>query len=187
MERIIINLGDCTLNMVHIPGDGKIPGFYVSETPVTMQQYKAMGPKNDPDWASWIEYYESIGNREYEDFTVASALTVENVIDFINNIRQPVFYCLPSREQWLHLAENYYERVKWCFESRYCGICDYDAICWEMTRDNSFGIYCLLGFDRDLEGNRIIKGNNFAMSRKRDNIAFRLVCSEIELQTNNNN
>lgn len=183
MERIIIHLGDCTLTMVHIPSNGVIPGFYVSEIPVTMQQYKALGLKNDPEWDSWIDFYEKLGKREYEDFTIASALTVENVVDFINSIRQPVFYCLPSREQWLHLAENHYNRVKWCFDSKYSGICDYKAICWEMTRDNSFGIYCLLGFDRDKNGNRIIKGNNFAMSQERDNIAFRLVCSEIELKS----
>lgn len=186
MERVEINLGVCTLTMVHIPGNAKIPGFYVSETPVTMQQYKALGPKNNPDWVSWVDFYEKIGTSEYEGYTFASAFTVENVLDFLNNIRQPVFYCLPSREQWLHLAENYYDRVKWCIDINYCGIGSYKEICWEMTRDNSYSIYCLLGFDHDNKGNRIIKGNNFVMSQNRDNIAFRLVCSEFELNSHYN-
>lgn len=45
MEKVNINLGNYILTMVHIPGNENLPGFYVSETPITMQQYKALSPK----------------------------------------------------------------------------------------------------------------------------------------------
>lgn len=183
MEKVNINLGDCVLTMVHIPGAGDLPGFYVSETPITMQQYKALSPKDDAEWNSWVEYYEESGVREYEEFNIATAFTVEHMIDFLNKIRQPIFYCLPSREQWLHLAENHYNNVKWCVDSKYCGACSFEAIDWEMMRDNSYNIYCLLGIEYDKNGNRVIKGNNFVKSKRRDNIAFRLVCSEFEINS----
>lgn len=64
MEKVNINIGDCILTMVHIPGNGDLPGFYVSETPITMQQYKALSPKDDAEWKSWFEYYEEFGVSE---------------------------------------------------------------------------------------------------------------------------
>lgn len=175
---------DCILTMVHIPGTGDLPGFYVSETPVTMQQYKALCPKGvsfapGVDLNKWLEYYEKFGKREYEEFTLAAALSVKNVLDFVNKIRQPIIYSLPTRKQWLHLAENYYERVKWCIDSKFLGA-EYKAIAWEMMQDNSYDIYCLLGVVYE-NGKRVIKGNNFRKEQERDNIAFRLVCSESEL------
>lgn len=97
---------DCILTMVHIPGAGDLPGFYISETPITIQQYKALysiSPGED-NFYKWLEYYEKYGTREYEEFTVAVALSVILVLDFVNKIRQPITYCLPTREQWLHLA-----------------------------------------------------------------------------------
>ena len=148
-----------------------------------MEQYKALSPKDDAEWNSWVEYYEESGVREYEEFNIATAFTVEYMIDFLNKIRQPIFYCLPSREQWLHLAENHYNNVKWCVDSKYCGACSFEAIDWEMMRDNSYNIYCLLGIEYDKNGNRVIKGNNFVKSKRRDNIAFRLVCSEFEINS----
>lgn len=181
MEKVNINLGNCILTMVHIPGNGDLPGFYLSETPVTIQQYKALFPKDDPDLESWIEYYEKFETREYVGFTVASAYTVQHVINFMNNIKQPIFYCLPSREQWLHLAEHHYERVKWCSDCEFLGT-EYKAIAWEMMRDNSYDIYCLLGVVYE-DGKRIIKGNNFPKNEERDNIAFRLVCSEFDINS----
>lgn len=181
MEKVNINLGNCTLTMVHIPGTGDLPGFYVSETPVTIQQYKALFPKDDPDYDSWIEYYEKYETREYVEFTVASAYTVQHVINFMNDIKQPIFYCLPSREQWLHLVENHYKNVKWCSDCKFLGT-EYKAIAWEMMRDNSYDIYCLLGVVNE-NGKRIIKGNNFTKSQERDNIAFRLVCSEFDINS----
>lgn len=183
MEHININLGNCTMTMVHIPGNGELSGFYVSETPITIQQYKSLYPKNEPDIDSWFEYYERQGSREYDGFTVATAFTVENVLDFLNKIRQPVFYCLPSREQWLHLVNNHYDKIKWCVDEKFCGTSEYKAIAWEMMRDNSFGIYCLLGIEYNEIGERVILGNNFRKSQERDNIAFRLVCSEFEINS----
>ena len=50
-------------------------------------------------------------------------------------------------------------------------------------RDNRYNIYCLLGIEYDKNGNRVIKGNNFVKSKRRDNIAFRLVCSEFEINS----
>lgn len=185
MGKVNINIGNCTLTMVYIPEDGDLPGFYVSETPVTIQQYKALYPKDDPDFESWLEYYEEYGTREYDGFTVVTAFTVECVLDFVNKIRQPVFYCLPSREQWLHLVKNHYNKVKWCDDSRFLGT-EYMAIAWEMMRDNSYDIYCLLGVVNE-NGKRIIKGNNFPKSQERDNIAFRLICSEFEINSYYNN
>ena len=98
MEKVNINLGICTLTMVHIPGNGDLSGFYVSETPITLQQYIALSPKDDAEWNSWMKYYEKNGVSNYEEFEIASALTVEHMIDFLNKLRQPIFYCLPSRE-----------------------------------------------------------------------------------------
>ena len=40
MEKVNINLGNCTLTMVHVPGAGDLPGFYVSETPITSNSKK---------------------------------------------------------------------------------------------------------------------------------------------------
>lgn len=46
MDKVNINLGNCTLTMVHIPGLGKLPDFYVSETPITIEEYKDLSPKD---------------------------------------------------------------------------------------------------------------------------------------------
>lgn len=179
-KKVDIDLGNCTLSMVHIPGDGNIEGFYVSELPITIEQYKALYTKDTHDSHAWIKYYEKYGAREYEGFTLASAYKVGHVIDFMNNIKQPIFYRLPYRKQWLHLVKNYYERVKWCTDSKFLGI-GHKAIAWEMMRDNSYDIYCLLGVVYNTQGERMIKGNNFRSGQERDNIAFRLVCSETDI------
>lgn len=181
MNKINIDLGDCTLTMVRIPGKEDLPDFYVSDTPVTIEQYKAMCQKNDPDYESWIEYYQQYETREYVGFTVASAITAHHVINFMNNIHQPIFYCLPSRQQWLHLIENHYDKIKWCNDNEFLGT-EYKAIAWEMMRDNYYDIYCLLGVVNE-NGKRIIKGNNFHINEERDNIAFRMVCSEFSINS----
>jgi len=173
---------DCILTMVHIPGTGDLPGFYVSETPITIQQYKALATGDDLN--EWLDYYEEFGTREYEEFTVAAAMSVDFVLDFVNGIKQPICH-LPTREQWLHLAEKYYERVKWCIDGKFLGT-EYKAIAWEMMQDNSYDIYCLLGVVYE-NGKRVIKGNNFSKEQERDNIAFRLVCSELDINSYCNN
>lgn len=181
---------DCILTMVYIPGTGDLPGFYVSETPITIQQYKALYPKDvsfvpGSDLHRWFYFLDKYGAREYEEFTVVAPSFVDVVLDFVNKIRQPITYCLPTREQWLHLAENYYERVKWCIDSKFLGF-EYKAVAWEMMQDNSYDIYCLLGVVYE-NGKRVIKGNNFRKKQERDNIAFRLVCSESDINSYSNN
>ncbi len=181
-RRVDIQFEECTLTMIHIPGNSEIPGFYISEIPITIQQYKGLLKNKDIEGQDWIDYYEEMYARKYEDFTIASAVTVEHMLLFLNGIIHSISYKLPTREQWLYLVDNYYERVKWCVDYNFLGV-SYKAIAWEMTSTNSYDIYCLLGVEYNKERERIIKGNNFRKSQQRDNIAFRLVCSELDIIT----
>ena len=185
METVQINLGSYELTMVYIPGFGEVPGFYVSETPVTIEMMKALSPKGDDEWDAFVKYIEECYVVRYENYSPVLACTVHFVETFLETIEKEkhLHFQLPSRNQWLHLATNYYGAVKWCFNSHFLGTQKYQEIAWEMTRENNNDIYCLLGLDFNKEEGYQINGSNFTAGEERgeerDNIVFRLVCPEI--------
>ena len=179
MDNVNLKVGETKISMVHIPGGKDCGGFYISETPVTVEQFRSLSSK-DKETEEWIEYLEEFHKSEYKDFSIMTAYTVQNVLHFFNGIKHRIFFCLPSKEQWLHLFNTHFDQVTWCKECEYRGW-KKKSIDWEMTRDNRYNIYCLLGYDYDEQGKRFITGNNFVKSQERDNIGFRLVCSEWDM------
>lgn len=169
-----IKLKNSIIKMELVLGDNDngTESFYISDTPITMEQYCDVS--NAPsDFLNYLaEYYSS----RYKDCTIAPAFTVECVMKFFDSWTIPLPISLPSREQWLYLVLNSYDTVKWYDASKYIGVSDSNRIEWEVISYHSNDIYCLLGVNED-EGEIKISGNNFPKGKQRDNIAFRIVCT----------
>lgn len=175
--KINLELGECSIAMIHIPGDktSNMSDFYISETPVTIEQYKALMPDSEKDL---VDYLERCYTCKYNNFSIVSSFTVQNTIQFLDNITA-ISFVLPSREQWLHLFKNHYKRVKWC-DPNDC--VDYHRIDWELTGTNRFDLYCLLGIEYEENGTKSIKGHCIPNSLRKANIGYRLVCSESDIE-----
>ena len=172
----IIKLNSSQLTMVHIPGNpaSDLSGFYISNTPVTIDQFEALTPALEKDW---VEFLRKCYTCDYNGCLIVSALSVNNVLSFFKEIE---LYHLPSREQWIHLFMNYRKRVCWCHNTPQQD--SYNKINWEMTNTNKYEIYCLLSSEYD-KINKTMKiiGGNFPDGIEMANVAFRLVCTEAEL------
>lgn len=178
-RKVNLELGECSIAMIHIPGDktSNMSDFYISETPVTIEQYKALMPDSEKDL---VDYLESCYTCKYNSFSIVSAYTVQNVMHFLDNITA-ISFALPSREQWLHLVKNHYKRVKWC-DPNDCVDYDYHRIDWELTGTNRFDLYCLLGIEYEENGTKSIKGHCIPSSQEKGNLGYRLICSESNIK-----
>lgn len=173
-ECFKIKLKDQKIKMILIPENKEsgITSFYISETPITMEQYREVS--NIP--ADFLDYLEQFHSGKYKDYTIAPAYTVKCMLDFFTSWEAPISVTLPSREQWLHLVQNHIDRIKWYQPSEYTGGVSWNMMEWEVVDYEACDIYCLLGVYR-MDGKLLIKGNNFRAGEQRDNITFRIVCS----------
>lgn len=173
-EYFNIKLKNQEIKMILIPENKelKIASFYISETPITMEQYREVS--NIP--VDFIDYLERFHSGKYKDFTIAPAYTVKCMLDFFTSWKAPITITLPGRDQWLHIVQNHINQIKWYQPAEYMGDVSWNMMEWEVVDYESHDIYCLLGVSKT-DGELVIKGNNFTAGEQRDNIAFRIMCS----------